>query len=272
MDSHDTLAAIYVRVSSKEQAEGGHSLQGQREECEEYCKKQGYKIYKIYEDRGKSAGDDECLLDVMEYINKRPALKQLYEDAGKKLFNHLVVWKWDRHGRDSLGDKGLEYLNKRCGVTSESVTEGGDFIVRKVRGALSEDERRKLTQRIKLGQEQKVKKQGMPNHRPPFGYKEKKGIRRGKLKVISWIKDKKTYEIVPLLFEEYLQGKSYVSLAKKYDITTHKTVKNILTNKSYLGKFSFRGVWIDGKHEALIEVQLYEDVQKEIKKRERMRL
>ena len=50
-------AAIYVRVSTQEQAQTGFSLNAQQEALENYAKALGYEILKVYRDEGKSAKD-----------------------------------------------------------------------------------------------------------------------------------------------------------------------------------------------------------------------
>ena len=47
--------AIYTRVSTEEQAREGFSLTVQREYLEEYAKREGHEIFKIYSDDGISA-------------------------------------------------------------------------------------------------------------------------------------------------------------------------------------------------------------------------
>ena len=49
-----TIVAIYIRVSTVRQAEEGFSLDAQTEHLNNYCKANGYIVYKIYADRGKS--------------------------------------------------------------------------------------------------------------------------------------------------------------------------------------------------------------------------
>jgi len=50
-------AAIYIRVSTIEQAQQGFSLAAQEEALSNYAKALGYEIYKIYKDEGKSGKD-----------------------------------------------------------------------------------------------------------------------------------------------------------------------------------------------------------------------
>ncbi|WP_219913051.1 recombinase family protein, partial [Bacillus paranthracis] len=46
--------ALYVRVSTEEQAEEGFSINGQIKLLEEFCEKNSYQIVKIYKDEGIS--------------------------------------------------------------------------------------------------------------------------------------------------------------------------------------------------------------------------
>ena len=56
-------AAIYVRVSSKEQVEG-YSLEAQLRACREFCAARGYTVVAEYADEGRSAHTDN--------LSKRP--------------------------------------------------------------------------------------------------------------------------------------------------------------------------------------------------------
>lgn len=62
--------ALYVRVSTEEQAEEGYSISGQISTLSEYCRNNGFEIVNIYKDEGVSG----------KSIN-RPSLKQLLFDS-----------------------------------------------------------------------------------------------------------------------------------------------------------------------------------------------
>ena len=47
-------AAIYVRVSTSKQVDDGISIDSQTNLLTEYCKNNGYEIYNVYIDAGKS--------------------------------------------------------------------------------------------------------------------------------------------------------------------------------------------------------------------------
>ena len=72
-------AAIYVRVSTEEQAREGYSLEVQREYLLNYAKQNNYEVYNIYQDDGINGCSSGYTLD-------RPAFKKLMTDAKRKEF------------------------------------------------------------------------------------------------------------------------------------------------------------------------------------------
>lgn len=83
-------AAIYVRVSTSKQVDDGISIDSQTNLLTDYCKNNGYEIYNVYIDAGKSGTN----------INKRNEFKKLIEDANQKKFDVLLIWKISRFGRN----------------------------------------------------------------------------------------------------------------------------------------------------------------------------
>src|SRR5687767_2989145 len=84
------LAAIYVRVSSREQVEG-YSLEAQRRACREFCATRGYTVVIEYVDEGVSAHTDN--------LAKRPGFARMLADAEAGRFGVIVVHKMDRFAR-----------------------------------------------------------------------------------------------------------------------------------------------------------------------------
>ncbi len=81
-------AAIYVRVSTEEQAQNGYSIAAQIERLQAYAKSQDCVALEPYVDDGYSGKD----------LN-RPAMQRLLRDAKLKRFDVLVVFKLDRISR-----------------------------------------------------------------------------------------------------------------------------------------------------------------------------
>ena len=62
--------ALYIRVSTEDQAKGGYSLEVQREYLESFAKRESLEIIKVYQDNGISG-----------YSAERHALKEFLKDA-----------------------------------------------------------------------------------------------------------------------------------------------------------------------------------------------
>jgi len=72
--------AIYIRVSTEDQAKEGYSLEVQREYLESFAQREGYEIFKVYCDDGISA-----------YSIRQPALQELLIGIKTKKFEQKRV-------------------------------------------------------------------------------------------------------------------------------------------------------------------------------------
>ncbi len=77
-------AAIYARVSTN----NGQDPTVQTRELREYCQRRGWEIAGEYVDTGVSGAKDS-----------RPELNRLMNDARRRRFDLILVWKLDRFGR-----------------------------------------------------------------------------------------------------------------------------------------------------------------------------
>lgn len=161
-------AAIYVRVSTEEQAESGYSIRAQQESLEAFCKAKGWEAVPPYVDDGYSGKN----LD-------RPAITRLIEDARRKKFDLVLVYKIDRLSR-RLGDLSeLRELFDGLGIGLSSVTEPFDTttapgaLLFHMLGSFAQFEREVIGERTRLGLGRR-KREGKWNGLPPFGYKMSK--------------------------------------------------------------------------------------------------
>ena len=92
MEQRKPLAAVYTRVSTQDQATHGISLQAQEEALKNYAKNQGYEIFKIYRDEGRSGKD----------LKHRPAMQEMLQDAEFRKFHAIFIYKLDRFSRSLL--------------------------------------------------------------------------------------------------------------------------------------------------------------------------
>ena len=104
-------AAIYARVSTL----NGQDPTVQTREIEEYCQRRGFEIFNVYVDKGVSGKKDS-----------RPQLNRMMEDAHQRLFDVVVVARFDRFARSvSHLLRALETFNA-LGIQFVSLSEQVD--------------------------------------------------------------------------------------------------------------------------------------------------
>jgi DNA invertase Pin-like site-specific DNA recombinase len=137
----DKKVAIYVRVSTKDQSVGM-----QLNDLERYSKERGLNIFKVYEDNGVS-GTKET----------RPALGQLMDDARKRKFNDVLVWRFDRFARSTKHLVNALYEFRNLGIDFISYQENIDTssplgeAIFTIISAMSKLERDIIAERVKGG-------------------------------------------------------------------------------------------------------------------------
>ena len=115
MAEENKKIAVYIRVSTEDQAKEGYSLEVQREHLESFAKREGFEIFKVYQDDGISG-----------YSAERPALKELLKDAKEKKFDLVLVYKIDRFSRNLKDLLNLVDELSSSGIGFKSATEPFD--------------------------------------------------------------------------------------------------------------------------------------------------
>ncbi len=244
------LAAVYVRVSTQDQAQHGFSLNAQEDSLANYAKILGYEIFKIYREEGKSAKD-----------LKRPEMINLLRDAEQRKFQAIFIYKLDRFSRslkdliltiDKLKEWGIDFVSLQDKI--ETASASGKLMFHII-SAFAEFERNIIGDRTKFGMERKAKEGGFIT-KAPRGYQ----IVNKEL-----IIDKGDAENVNNIFEEFLNTSiSFTQLAKKNNLTTSGVIK-LLKNTTYIGKVKFAHHQSDGQHQPIIDLELFEKVQEKLK-------
>ena len=91
---------IYARYSSDNQRE--ESIEGQLRECQAFAEKNDITILNTYIDRAFSAKTDN-----------RPEFQHMISDSKKKMFDVVLVWKYDRFARNRLDSLMYKQLLQR---------------------------------------------------------------------------------------------------------------------------------------------------------------
>lgn len=159
------FTAVYLRVSTDEQAQSGVSLSMQREMCEMYVRMHDLPTdIMVYEDDGKSAKNMD-----------RPSLDRLRSDVTSRIIKNIVVFKIDRLTRNMYDLCTLMLEFDKYGVAMHGVRDkldtssaSGRLIVH-IMGAVAEWERETIADRTRSGLAH-IKQQGYHLGAAPYGW------------------------------------------------------------------------------------------------------
>jgi DNA invertase Pin-like site-specific DNA recombinase len=134
--------AVYARVSTS----NGQDPEMQLRELRDYCQRRGWDVSQEYVDTGISGAKE-----------KRPELDRLLTDAHKRLFDAVVVWRFDRFARsvshllralETFRSLGIEFVSLSEQVDTSTPTGKMVFTVL---GAVAELERSLIAERVRAG-------------------------------------------------------------------------------------------------------------------------
>jgi len=210
--NRNDLAVGYTRVSTREQAESGLSLEVQESEIRAYCKRSGLDLVQVIIDAGESGNDLE-----------RCGMKQLKGLCKKCAVGHVVVLKLDRITRRLIDLLFLqEDVFKKNGIDLHSIRENIDTTTAagqmyfQMMGVISEFERNTISERTKDAMRQK-KIRGEPVGGPPYGFRSGDGK--------MYEKDEKELKVRRRIKKLRREGKTYQRIAEMLN------VRNIPTKK-----------------------------------------
>jgi DNA invertase Pin-like site-specific DNA recombinase len=139
----DSRVALYARVSTTDK---GQDPDLQLRELREYAARRGWAIMGEFVDEGQSGAKES-----------RPALNRLMEEARRRKFDVVAVWKLDRFGRSlkhlvttlaDLESLGIAFVSLRDGF---DLTTPSGRLMFQIIGAMGEFERNLIRERVKAG-------------------------------------------------------------------------------------------------------------------------
>lgn len=251
--------ALYVRVSTLDQAREGYSLEAQEITLRKWCAEHGYIVYDLYADRGISGKD----------IDHRPDMLRLMRDAKKKLFDIVLFWALSRFTRSvpDLYNTMTKFQSWNISMVSytelfDTSTPMGRAMVGIV-GVFAQLERELTGERVSAAMQMRAEK-GKRTCSRILGYDVK-----GK---DSLIINEKEAEYVRCCFDSYLKYKSLSEVAelccqigyrgKRGKRPNPWTVSVILTCPVYCGYNVFHGKIYKGDYEPIVSLEKYNKVQR----------
>lgn len=250
--------ALYIRVSTEDQAREGYSIQMQKDKLQAYCISQGWDIEDFYIDDGYSAKD----------LN-RPEMKRMIANIEQGMIDCVLVYRLDRLTRSVFDLHNLLKLFEKHNCKFKSATEvydtttamGRMFIT--VVAALAQWERENTAERVKANMYQMVKEGKYPGGKVNFGYK----LEKGKIQPNA-----EEAAIVNTIFDLYLEGNGDNRTAtllnsmgyrtRKGKLWTGKQIRDILTNQIYVGRFFYMDEYHEGIVPAIVDIEKFETAQK----------
>ena len=274
------IAAAYIRASTDDQLE--YSPDSQLAKTRELARREGYIIPDeyVYQDDGISG----------KSANKRPAFQLMIGTAKEPEppWDVIYVWEFSRFARNQ--EEAILYKNllKKRGITLKSVREplsDSPFssLIERIIEWMDEYYLINLAHEVRRGMVEKASR-GEATGAPPFGYSVKDKV----------LVPNEHADTVRYVFEQYAGGKGQRDLAvelsdmgvrtQRGNMPDLRWVRYILTNETYIGKTrysreghanysraNFEGdnvMVVDGKHEPIIDLELWDKVQARIRARD----
>ncbi|MCL2489142.1 MAG: recombinase family protein [Propionibacteriaceae bacterium] len=270
-----TMAVMYLRVSTKEQAtrggrEEGFSIPAQREANLRKATELGAVVVEEFVEAGESAKTAD-----------RPALQAMIEYVKSHQVAYCIVHKIDRLARNRADDVHIHLALKQAGVTLVSATESIDetpsgMLVHGIMATIAEFYSRNLAAEVSKGMTVKASIGGT-NGKAPLGYiNTRKRDELGR-DVAAVDIDPERAPLVQWAFQAYATGNySIVALREELadrgltrlptpkrpaGIPSVSAIHKMLSNPYYKGDVVFRDAVYDGLHPALVEPDLWYRVQ-----------
>ena len=251
---------IYARYSSDNQRE--ESIEGQLRECMAFAEKNDITILNTYIDRAFSAKTDN-----------RPEFQHMISDSKKKMFDVVLVWKYDRFARNRLDSLLYKQLLQRNNIKLISVTEpimnsSVGIIVESMIDSYNEYYSAELAEKVTRGMTENALKGKYNGGTLPIGY---------------YIDEDKYFQIDPLTapivleaFQKYDEGmtmKEIVDFLKLKGLRTKRngvisinSLNRMLHNRRYIGEYKFQDIVTPDVIPAIVPKDLFDRVQEKLAK------
>lgn len=252
--------AIYVRVSTQEQAKEGYSIGEQTDRLQKYSEANGWKVVNIYTDAGFSGSNQN-----------RPALQDLIVDVKAGRIDKVLVYKLDRLSRSQKDTLELiedVFLKNNCDFESmterfDTSTSFGKAMIG-ILAVFAQLERQQIKERMSMGLDARIKEgKWRGGAMVPFGYNY--DPEQGILVINQW-----ESMIVKYIFKEFTEGASLIKISNNMTEAGYsfrkgsndpRKIKYILHNKTYCGYLRSKDKWYKGKQEPIIEEETFNQAQ-----------
>jgi site-specific DNA recombinase len=261
-DPERKQAVIYARVSSKEQEKEGFSIPAQLKLLKEYAAANSFAVAQEYVDveTAKQTGR-AAFGEMVAYLKAHPSVRVMLVEKTDRLYRNLKDWV-------TVDELDVEIHFPKEGVVLSHESRSSEKFMHGIKVLMAKNYIDNLSEEARKGMQEKAE-QGIWPTKTPLGYRNVTGP-DGK-KVIAT--DPAIAPLIVKLYEWYARGdislKEAARKAHAAGLTYPRSgakvpvsaVHTILRNRLYTGWFEWNGKLIQGKHEALVSVELWERVQ-----------
>src|SRR3954468_551932 len=255
-------AVIYARVSSKEQEKEGFSIPAQLKLLKEYAAANGFAVAQEYVDveTAKQTGR-AAFGEMVAYLKAHPSVRVMLVEKTDRLYRNLKDWV-------TVDELDVEMHFPKEGVVLSRESRSSEKFMHGIKVLMAKNYIDNLSEEARKGMQEKAE-QGIWPTKCPLGYRNVAGPDGKKIIAI----DPEVAPIVSKLFEWYAHGdlslKEVARKARDAGFIYRRTgasvpvsaVHSILRNRLYTGLFEWNGKLIQGRHQPLISVELWERVQ-----------
>jgi site-specific DNA recombinase len=260
-NTNPTLAAVYTRVSTDDQAREGFSLAEQEHRGLQLIDREGWDHAGTYSDPGRSGGDRD-----------RPGLATLMAAVAAGQVGVVIVAALDRLSRNVAHTGELLAAFDAAGVRVVASGQALDratpegLLMTDIQAVFASFERAKIKARTKAGIAARARTSGKPWGAPAYGYRK---TANG-----DWEPDPAEQDAYRRIFRERVQhgrSKNAIAAALTRDgvptrngarAWTPTVVARILRGREGLGEFHHGGEWHQGRHSPLIDATTWDAAQR----------
>jgi len=251
-------AVIYARYSSHAQTD--QSIEGQLRDNYAWAKQQGISVVGEYIDRALSGTKDT-----------RPDFQRMIEDAAKKQFELVIVWKLDRFARNRYDSAIYKARLKKYGIrvvsVKENITDSPEGIILEgLLESMAEYYSANLAQNVRRGLRESIAKGNFCGGTIPYGYR----VENKKLVI-----DEKVAPMVRYMFEQYANGVPKKEIIDELNRRgyrgrygkplSYNSLTHVLPNTVYIGQYRYAGEIVPGLAQQMIDEELFSRVQQRLK-------
>lgn len=226
-------AALYIRVSTEEQARHGYSIAEQEHDLTEYARANGYAVVDVYADEGVSA---------RKAMSRRHALQRLLADVEAGKIDVIIIKCLDRFFRnvkdfykvqEHLDAHGVEWT---CTQEDFNTTTANGRLMLNLKLSLAQHESDQTSERLKYVFEGMKRKKIPLSDTLPYGYKVERLDGRRRI-----VLEPKEAENVKKIFDSFLRERSIMKARDYAEKLSGRrwwrtSIASMLTNPTYKGE------------------------------------